>query len=157
MEAGSGWAKIRLGEDRSGWVLERYLTEEAPPASKAEALLAEQVRLKKAIEQLKTLNTALKPGRAVTMTPTTGSEPAPLAPPRELSRALELARRLIDREAGKPEKHPERDQGQRAVGAMVFHRGRSGGDGDDPWLVDPPGPLQGQNRRNLTRTLREPI
>lgn len=98
LEAGSGWAKIRLEEDRNGWVLERYLTEEAPPASKAEALKTEQVRLKKAIEQLKTLNAALKPGRAVTMAPTVGSEPAPLAPPKELSKALELAKRLIDRE-----------------------------------------------------------
>jgi len=98
LEADSGWAKIRLGEDRTGWVLERYLTEEAPPASKAEALKAEQVRLGKAIEHLKTLNAALKPGRVSTMAPTTGSEPAPLAPPRELAQALALARRLIDRE-----------------------------------------------------------
>jgi SH3 domain protein len=98
LEAGSGWAKVSYGEERTGWVLERYLTEEAPPASKAEALRDEQVRLKKAIEHLKTLNASLKPGRAVTRAPTTGSEPAPLAPPHEITKALELARRLIDRE-----------------------------------------------------------
>ncbi len=98
LKGASGWRQVRFGEDRTGWVLEMYLTEQPSIASQAQALLAENERLKGAVAVLEKSNSSL---RAYFDNPIQNA-PAEVKkkthPPQELARALTLAKRLLKEE-----------------------------------------------------------
>ncbi len=95
----SGWARVRFGQNRTGWVLERYLTETPSPVSRKDELLARNESLKGTVSVLERSNASLR---------AYFDKPAQMAPEKEasryhsaqeLARALTLAKRLLREES----------------------------------------------------------
>lgn len=53
LERGDGWSRVQTPAGKVGWVAAGYLSGEAPPAQRLEALEAETVRLRQELETLR--------------------------------------------------------------------------------------------------------
>ena len=97
----SGWAHVRFENDRTGWVLERYLTQTPSLISRQNSIMTENERLKQAEAMLEKSNVSLRAyfDRPIQVEQT--KEPAPAHSTQDLVRALSLARQLLREERGR--------------------------------------------------------
>ena len=104
----AGWRQVKIGEDRTGWVLERYLTETPSIISQGQDLITENERLKSALTVLEKSNSSL---RAYFDNPIQNA-PAEVKQrthsPQELARAMTLAKRLLKEEKARVKGFKER-------------------------------------------------
>jgi len=91
----SGWANVHYDQDKTGWVLRQFLTEEPPLSRQAEALQAERERLQEAVRELEAVNQTLRERTgAAAQKKLAADESGPETPLEDLVQALKLARNL---------------------------------------------------------------
>jgi SH3 domain protein len=94
----AGWSQVGFGQTKTGWVLERFLTDKVSLLSQKETFLSENQRLKTAVSDLTGLNASIKTSLDKPGSPRTGPVMAKSHPPRDLSQALALAKHLLKEE-----------------------------------------------------------
>lgn len=104
----SGWRQIRFDEDRTGWVLERYLTDTPSITSQAKELLDENERLKSFRTVLEKSNSSLRSYFDNPIQNAPAEVKQKTHTPQELARALNLGKQLLKKERARVQGYRER-------------------------------------------------
>ena len=96
-----GWSQVRFEEDRTGWVLERYLMKEPSLKSRSKTLVSQNQRLKESVSVLERSNSSLRAYLNQPAEVFRNIDPERSHSPRELSQALALAKRLLKEETAR--------------------------------------------------------
>ena len=97
----SGWTHVRFENDRTGWVLERYLTPTPSLISRQDSIMAENERLKQAEAVLEKSNVSLRSYFNRPVQVEQAEAPASAHSAQDLVRALSLAKQLLKEERGR--------------------------------------------------------
>ena len=101
-----GWAYIRFGQDKTGYVLSRFLTDEPPLGHQADVVSGRYERLQQTLTELQTVNQALHQEKDRLIRLRSGEELAPgpsdgSASAAELAGSVELARQILAEESSR--------------------------------------------------------